>query len=89
MRLDSEGFFEAKSLGLDIIERNWSVLTFLFFLVRARIFLRVYEASSDVLSQSELNPGPIPVAVVIPDLVLLRPPIHHHESLGVYPLLYR
>ena len=51
MRLDSEGFFEAKSLGLDIIERNWSVLTFLFFLARARIFLRVYEASSDVLSQ--------------------------------------
>lgn len=31
--------------GLDVIERIWPVLTFLFFVARAQIFLRVYEAS--------------------------------------------
>jgi hypothetical protein len=40
---------------LDIIERIWSVLTFLFFVARARIFLRVYEASLDAVSMLKLN----------------------------------
>ena len=41
--------------GLDIISRIWPVLTFLFFVARARIFLRVYEASLDDWTIAEVQ----------------------------------